>query len=287
MKLCFRVNLTGLLVIVFLCAFTPNVFAQTCYKVMAEKASVRSAPSSQSSVMGSLKKGEMVMVTNVVNGWVSFPYKDGIGYASIFVVKKVDESDLPATKPSHEESTSTSQPTDTFVPQKSTVQKKAQTEDNSLTKTGPDVSDEKQSKNINFFDLGYAASSFKEPKYSGGYGYSGTHLFPMKKIPDFYYGVNFQNLYNFGLVDSDFTSADIRLGPVLGYNFSPYCVVALPVDVVCCVGFDSDTHTSWGMAISPSCYFGKKRGVYFGLQFLKGFKGGGKFTTGFRVGIYL
>ena len=75
-----------------------GLYAQTAYKVMAEKVNVRSNPSSQASVLGTLNKGEVIMVTQVVNGWVSFLFKEKVGYVSLFTVKKTDTPVAPSQK---------------------------------------------------------------------------------------------------------------------------------------------------------------------------------------------
>lgn len=137
-----------------------------------------------------------------------------------------------------------------------------------------------------YFELGYSATSFDEAKASGGYGISWTSL-PWKLAGGLYLGFNLSPFnFNFGLVDSDYTTDVIKFGPALGFHFSKGFMVAVPVDVTCAVGFGDETSTAWGMQIAPALYFGKSGGVYLGPQFSFGFAEGSTTSTGFRVGLY-
>ena len=137
-------------------------------------------------------------------------------------------------------------------------------------------------------EAGYAATTFDDVKLSGSYGLSMTAL-PWEIAGNLYAGLHFSPFhFNFGLVDKDFTSDVIKLGPTLGYYFTPTIFITLPVVAVCDVYFEgSDTKTSWGMACIPNLYIGNnKLGVFAGPMFSMGFKGESKVNTGFRAGVY-
>ncbi len=137
-------------------------------------------------------------------------------------------------------------------------------------------------------EVGYAASTFDDVKLSGSYGMSLTGL-PWQIKNNFYAGYYLSPLnFNFGLVDSDYTSDVIKLGPALGYYFKPTIFVTLPVAALCNVHFHgSDTQLAWGMEISPTFYVGSKKfGLYAGPMLTVGFTGGTKADFGFKAGIY-
>lgn len=101
-----------------------------------------------------------------------------------------------------------------------------------------------------YFELSYSATSFDEAKASGCYGISWTML-PWKLAGGLYLGFNLSPFnFNFGLVDSDYTTDVIKFGPALGFHFSKGFMVAVPVDVTCAVGFGDETSTAWGMQIA-------------------------------------
>lgn len=137
-------------------------------------------------------------------------------------------------------------------------------------------------------EIGYSAESFKYAKGSGSYGLSWTSL-PWEIAPRLYAGCHFSPFnFNFGLVDSDYTSDVIKLGPALGYYFTPQIFLAMPLDVDCTVCFSgSKTRTFWGMALAPCIYFGAKYGIYLGPQFSLTFIDGSNINCGFRIGFYL
>ena len=137
-----------------------------------------------------------------------------------------------------------------------------------------------------YFELSYSATSFDEAKASGCYGISWTML-PWKLAGGLYLGFNLSPFnFNFGLVDSDYTTDVIKFGPALGFHFSRGFMVAVPVDVTCAVGFGDETSTAWGMQIAPTLYLGKTFGVYLGPQFSFAFAEGSTTSTGFRVGLF-
>lgn len=151
----------------------------------------------------------------------------------------------------------------------------------------PEISDF-ESERVEFVtDLSYAAGSFKEAKLSGTYGLSCTTL-PWKIAPRLYAGIDFSPLnLNYGLNDY-FNYAEIRLGPVIAYYFTPKIFISIPLNVLCQVyiGDDDKTKTGWGMGLVPAVYLGRKVGIFFGPQFTIGFSGNSKVSCGFRTGIY-
>ena len=92
--------------------------------------------------------------------------------------------------------------------------------------------------------------------------------------------------FNYGL--SDFNYDEIRLGPAIGYYFTPKIFISMPLDVLCDVYFgdNDETKTAWGIALAPAIYLGKKAGIFIGPQFQVGFSSGSKVSCGFRAGIY-
>lgn len=142
------------------------------------------------------------------------------------------------------------------------------------------------------FEIGYTASSFDDVKMSGSYGFGVTFL-PWNITENLYAGLHFSPFsLNFGLVDSDFVTDIIKLGPTIGYYFTPNIFVAMPIAALCYISFKdpetgkSKTKTNWGMAWAPSIYIGKKFGIYAGPYFSMGFKGKTKIDCGFRAGLY-
>lgn len=138
------------------------------------------------------------------------------------------------------------------------------------------------------FEISYCASTFKDVKQSGSYGMSWTSL-PWKIAPRLYIGYHFSPFnFNFGLVDSSMTSDVIKLGPAVGYYLTPKTFVAMPLDIICDVYFDSDnkTKTAWGMSLAPTIYVGSKGGIFLGPQFTVGFSEGSEVVCGFRAGVY-
>ena len=275
--------------IMFLFVMIHDLSAQTPYKIMAERLNVRSTPSAQSSILGILNKGEIVMVTEVSKGWVSFPFQGKVGYASLFTVKKVDSSELPQaeTVPTH--------PATGHQAEEPSVTPVAKAANNEMTDTlvYQDVStndaqkEETKKRKSGFMEFGYSGGTFKEAKETGSYGMSLTYL-PWEVASDLYLGLRVQPFaFNYGLVDSEFATDEIRLGPAVGYYISQNIVMTMSYDIMCVFGFGgSDTKAVWGMSISPALYIGK-RGLYLGPQFTKSFKGGGKMNTGFRIGFFI
>ena len=150
------------------------------------------------------------------------------------------------------------------------------------------ISSHAQDRKERAFEVGYAASTFDDVKLSGSYGLSMTML-PWKITDNLYVGFHLSPFYfNFGLVDKNLTSDVIKLGPALGYYFTPTIFVTLPLMAVCDVYFQgTDTKTSWAMACAPSLYVGNNKfGVFAGPMLTLPFEGESKLNTGFRAGFY-
>lgn len=132
--------------------------------------------------------------------------------------------------------------------------------------------------------LTYFAQDFDDVKLSGHYGLAIDAL----NIGGSLFGFNATlGSFNWGLVDKDYTTDVMLLGPNVAYEFAPNIIVALPAQVMCTVSFEgTDTKTSWGWAISPRLYysFGKVN-LNAGVLINGGFKKGEKATCGFTVGI--
>ncbi len=139
--------------------------------------------------------------------------------------------------------------------------------------------------NLVVAEIGYAASTFSEPKLSGSYGWGMTVLGSMKGSK-FGSGVHFEQCFNLGLVDSDWCSMPIKLGPAFAYRFKEQTFITLPVCFVCAVPIGDDASTGWGMEISPTVYLGKKWGIYFGPNISIPFSGG-DVNCGFKAGIQI
>ena len=136
------------------------------------------------------------------------------------------------------------------------------------------------------YELTYSAYSFEDVKLSGTYGFSLTIL-PWELGPKLYAGVHFSPLnFNFGL--SDFNYDEIRVGPAIGYYFTPKIFISMPLDLLCDVNFDErdKTKTDWGMALAPTMYIGSKAGFFIGPQFTIRFSSDSEVSCGFRAGIY-
>ncbi|MBQ9649077.1 MAG: hypothetical protein IJV25_01520 [Prevotella sp.] len=145
-----------------------------------------------------------------------------------------------------------------------------------------------QDRKENTYEVGYNAGTFDDVKLSGSYGLSMTAL-PWEITDNLYAGVHFSPFYfNFGLVDKDAISDMIKLGPAIGYYFTPTIFVAMPIAVACEVYFkDHDTKTAWGMSWAPSIYAGSNKfGIFAGPMFTISFEGDSKVSTGFRAGLY-
>lgn len=157
----------------------------------------------------------------------------------------------------------------------------------SFTNVESDDAFEKERKD-GAFELSYCAGSFEDVKSSGSYGFGWSYL-PWKLAPRFYAGIHFSPLnFNFGLVPSSLSSDIIKLGPTIGYYFTPKIFAMMPLDVLCRVYFDNNDKmkTSWAMSLAPKLYIGSGGGVFIGPQITIPFIDGAEVSCGFRAGIY-
>ena len=137
------------------------------------------------------------------------------------------------------------------------------------------------------YELNYSAGSFDYVKETGSYGFGWT-LLPWELAQRTYAGMHVSVNFNFGLVPKDMGTSIIRIGPAIGYYFSPKIFVAAPLDFVGSFYTDSDDKVkmSCGMSLAPALYLGSRVGVFIGPQFSIPFSDGAKITCGFRAGIY-
>lgn len=66
------------------------MWGQSTYKVNTQKLNVRSAPSTNAAIVGSLKQGEVVNVENISGGWATITYGGRICYVSASFLKQED-----------------------------------------------------------------------------------------------------------------------------------------------------------------------------------------------------
>lgn len=244
-----------------------TAFAQNRYKVISNALlNVRETASSEAHILGTLESGSLVDVVSIKKEWAKVKYKDAYG----FVLKQyIEQVPNGITEKDSLSLLATEYPA---------------VVDNSMLLSSD--MDFESLREFGVIEITYAAGSFEDVKLSGSYGISGTIL-PWRIAPKLYAGVHFSPFnFNFGL--SDFISDEIRLGPAIGYYFTPKIFISMPLDVLCAVYFDDndDTKTSWGMALAPSLYIGNKWGVFLGPQFSIGFSGNSKVSCGFRAGFY-
>ncbi len=141
-------------------------------------------------------------------------------------------------------------------------------------------------------EFGYAAGNFDNIKASGFYGVTFT-IMPWKIASKLYIGAQLSpfNL-NVGLVETDYRSNLLSFGPALGYYFSPYLYMIVPLNIKCNIYFNKEAVPEacvWGMSLAPTLYIGKKMGAYFGPEYTMNFKTFGNNHTiykGFRIGMF-
>lgn len=145
-----------------------------------------------------------------------------------------------------------------------------------------------------FYEVQFMATSFKSVKASGMYGL-GVIALPLEVAPDWVIGGHFSLLVNFGLASKGWESFVAMFGPALGYCFTPSVFISAPLDVVCnsIVGSNAKLleqigaeDTSWGLALSPSVYIGRKFGVFLDPVFSISFVKNAEVVCGFRAGIF-
>lgn len=257
-------------------AFTVVIaVAQSNYKVISNAPlNIREKPSLKAGILGVFSSGSLIEVESTKKGWAKVKYSDGYGYVQTQYIEQIVNK-------------STEIPFENFA----NVNEHASSIDNvelnskykSVDALGMDFESQRK---LSTYEITYVASSFENAKLSGTYGISWSIL-PWKLAPRLYSGVHFSAPnFNFGL--SDFNYSEIRFGPAVGYYFTPYIFISMPLDVLCdvYVGDNDETKTAWGLALAPSVYIGRKGGVFLGPQFSIGFSGDSKVFCGFRAGVY-
>lgn len=246
-----------------------SAYAESNYKVVSSyPLNVRESPSKDANVLGRFDCGQQIEVIRVDGNWAKVKFNGNTGYVLTEYIQPIPVEPISISKQSKQSSPETSN-----------------SEVMHVNKSNDDTfeSDRKSS----FIEVGYSASSFEDVKLSGSYGISWT-IFPWKIASESYLGIHFSPLnVNFGLVDSDYTTDIIKVGPSLGVYITPKICVAVNLDAMCVVYFESDdTKTAWGMSLEPAIYLGSSAGIYVGPQFTMSFEGDSKIDCGFRAGIY-
>lgn len=257
---------------------TMPLLAENNYKVTAStRLNIRKSPSTSSTVLGTFESGQQIEVISINNGWATVKFKGKTGYVSDKYITAIFDSGISQNKniTSHINNNEVSQETynESTIP----ISNDADIE----------ISFEAERKSSTF-EIGYDAGSFKHAKLSGSYGISMTFL-PWEIAPNIYAGFHFSPAYaNFGLAESGNSSVIFKLGPAVGYYFTPKIFVATPLDILCGIytNSESKTKTTWGLSLAPTIYIGNKGGVFIGPQFGFAFAGDSEVGAGFRVGIY-
>lgn len=247
-----------------------TAMAENNYKVISSSPlNIRETASSDANILGTFNSGSLIEVVSTKKNWAKVKYKGGFGFVQTRYIEQI---------------TSTNAPNIAGLTNKVSANK-TQNRNNVDTEISESADFESERK-TGMYEITYAAGSFEDVKLSGTYGFSWTML-PWKFAPNLYAGIHFSPLnFNYGL--SDFNYDEIRLGPAIGYYFTPKIFVSMPLDVLCDVYFgdNDETKTAWGMALAPAVYVGNKAGIFIGPQFTIGFSGDSKVSCGFRAGIY-
>lgn len=115
----------------------------------------------------------------------------------------------------------------------------------------------------------YIAQSFQDIKTSGFYGLMAERYGDWDNI-----GLSIWAGLNVGLIDFDFSSYSVALGPNYSYQFAERCIAILPASVV--LNLDRNDNISWGWCVNPKVgiYIDKHAEAQLGLFISGGFKGG-------------
>lgn len=247
-----------------------TAMAEKNYKVISSSPlNIREAASSDANILGTFNSGSLIEVVSTKKNWAKVKYNGGFGFVQTQYIKKI----ASANDPNIAELTN------------KVSANKTQNKNNVDTEIS-ESSDFESERKIGIYEITYAAGSFEDVKLSGTYGFSWT-LLPWEIAPKLYVGIHFSPLnFNYGL--NDFNYNEIRLGPAIGYYFTPKIFLSMPLDLLCDVylGNNDETKTAWGMALAPAICLGKKAGIFIGPQFQVGFSSGSKVSCGFRTGIY-
>lgn len=267
-------RMTIVLIVIMTCV--TSLYADTYYKVTATSLNVRKSPSMGGTVFGKVYKDETVDVISIVNNWAKIRHNNTIGYlyAKYIEVTEDHETDTPDVAEEMHEPYNRENGLDTSDSQSShSVPQNTENED----------------RKTSWLQFGYFATNFDYVKESGHYGFGWTALY-WQMAPSLYAGFHFSPVnFNFGLVDIDYTSDIIMLGPAIGYSISPNVLLSTPLDVMCNVFYDSNsskTHSVWLMSLSPTVFIGRNYGVYLGLMLTIPFESSSKVTCGFNAGIF-
>lgn len=88
----FFLNKVLLILFLFSALFT---MAQSPYEVTVKRLNVRKSASSESSIIGSLSKGDTVNVRELKKMWAEIDYKSSVGYVSAKFIQPVEEEPVP------------------------------------------------------------------------------------------------------------------------------------------------------------------------------------------------
>lgn len=247
-----------------------TAYAESNYRVISDlPLNIREDASLNANVIGTFKSGSLIEVVATKKGWAKVKYNGGFGFVQTQYIEQI--------------STNIKTATDVLTKIESSNENQNSQDINAEVSEASDF--ESKRKTV-VYEITYAAGSFEDVKLSGTYGFSWTML-PWEIAPKLYAGIHFSPLnFNYGL--SDFNYDEIRLGPAIGYYFTPKIFISMPLDVLCDVYFsdNDETKTAWGMALAPAVYIGSKAGIFIGPQFTVGFSGDSKVSCGFRAGIY-
>lgn len=216
-----------LIVIISIFTACAICYAENNYCVISPAdLNIRKSASTSSEILGTFHSGQEIEVTSVNNGWAKVKYGNKNGYVLTEYITPIQKIGISTVNTGNVDVTSP----------KSEIK-----EDNTLI-SDPDEFFERDRKD-GAFEVSFCASSFEDVKLSGSYGLSWTSL-PWKLAPRLYAGYHFSPFnFNFGLVDSSMASDLIKLGPAIGYYFTPKIFVAMPLDILCDVYFDSNDNT--------------------------------------------
>lgn len=247
------------------------VWAENNYKVSSPSPlNVRNVPSKTGDILGTFQSGQNIEVLSVDNGWAKVKLDGNTGYVMVEYIEPL----IVAPKSNGQSAVA--------------VKADGNIAPNNNSMSPEDVDPFEAERKNSVYELVYSAASFDDVKLTGSYGISFTIL-PWKMAPQLYGGIHCSPLnFNYGLVDSDYTSSVVKLGPALGYYFTPKMFLAVPLDLICDIytNGNDETETAWGMSLAPTVYIGSGGGVFFGPQFTIGFEGDSDISCGFRAGIY-
>lgn len=132
--------------------------------------------------------------------------------------------------------------------------------------------------------VNYFASTFEDVKLSGHYGI----FISASNIGYSLFGFDATlGSFNWGLVDKDFTSDVILLGPNVSYEIIPDLRLSCSAQCICSLYFvDTETKKDWAWALVPNLRYNiNKLSIITGLFINRSFKKQGKVACGFEVGL--